>query len=239
MNDARGTSVNIDPSASVQPTVRMLGNASIGRDVVIHDFVTIYPEVVIEDCVEVFEGAVVGRPPKGTKAVQRDVPSGLQPTRIGPYCVISPHAVIYSDVQIGEETLIGDHASIREGCRIGRNCVISRNVTVNYNTVIGDHTRIFDGTHITGNASVGSHVFISLLVCTSNDNNLGSRGYDANLVRGPTIEDYVGIGAGANILPGVTLGTGSIVAAGAVVTRDVPPKKLVMGVPARIVRDLE
>jgi acetyltransferase-like isoleucine patch superfamily enzyme len=68
---------------------------------------------------------------------------------------------------------------------------------------------------------------------------MGLKGYDESFVKGPIIEDYVGIGAGTNILPGARIGTGSIVAAGAVVTKDVPPKKLVMGIPARIVKDLE
>ena len=238
INDFGRTTSKIDPTAKIQPTVSILGKVSIGKDVVIHDFVTLYPRVVIEDSVEIFEGAVVGRPPKGTAATHRKVASTLKPTRIGRCSVISPHAVIYTDVRIGAETLIGDGASIREGCRIGTNCVISRDVTVNYNTTIGDYTKIMDNTHITGNMRIGSHVFISLLVSTSNDNNLGAKGYDSSRVIGPTIEDDVGVGAGANILPGIKIGAGSIVAAGAVVTRDVPPKKLVMGVPARIVRDL-
>ncbi len=239
MSDFEQVKHEIDPSARIESTVRVLGDVYIGKDVVIHDFVTIYPKVIVEDSVEIFEGAVIGRPPRGTKATQREVMSGFRPTRIGRYSVISPHAVIYTDVEIGEATLIGDGASIREGCRIGRNCVISRNVTVNYDTVVGDFTKIMDGTHITGNMRIGSNVFISLMVSTANDNNLGKAGYDERSVVGPIIEDDVGIGAGANILPGVRVGTGSIVAAGAVVTKDVPPKKLVMGTPARIVRDLE
>jgi UDP-2-acetamido-3-amino-2,3-dideoxy-glucuronate N-acetyltransferase len=230
---------SIHSTARVEATARILGDVVIGKDVVIHDFVTIYPKVTIEDSVEIFEGAVIGRPPRGTKATLRKVSPDFKPTKIGRYSVVSPHAVIYTDVEIGESTLVGDNASIREQCRIGKNCVISRNVTVNYNTIVGDFTKIMDNTHITGNMIIGSHVFISLMVSTSNDNNLGIKGYDESSVKGPIIEDHVGIGAGANILPGIRLGTGCIVAAGAVVTKDIPPKKLVMGTPARVVRDLE
>jgi acetyltransferase-like isoleucine patch superfamily enzyme len=230
---------NIHPSAKISSTVKILGDVSIGQNVVIHDFVTVYPKVIIEDSVEIFEGAILGKPPIAARALAREVSSELKTTKIGRESAISPNAVIYTDVEIGEGTLIGDNASIREQCRIGKNCIISRNVTVNYNTNIGDFTKIMDGTHITGNMQIGSHVFISVLVSTTNDNNLGLKGYDEAFVKGPIIEDYVGIGAGANILPGVRIGTGSIVAAGAVVTKDVPPKKLVMGIPARIVKDLE
>lgn len=239
MSNSEQVKGNIHPSVKIESTVRILGKISIGADAVIHDFVTIYPEVTIENSVEIFEGAVIGRPPKGTKATQRKVISEFKPTRIGRYSVISPHSVIYTDVDIGESTLVGDGASIREGCRIGKNCVISRSVTVNYNTIIGDFTKIMDNTHITGNMRIGSNVFISTQVSTSNDNNMGTMGYDESRVKGPIIEDHVGVGAGANILPGVRIGAGSIVAAGAIVTKDVPPKKLVMGAPARIIRALE
>jgi acetyltransferase-like isoleucine patch superfamily enzyme len=142
-------------------------------------------------------------------------------------------------VRIGEGTLVGDNASIREQCRIGKYCLISRNVTINYNTIIGDFTKVFENTVITGNMVIGSRVFIGALVATTNDNNLGRRGYDESFIAGPIIEDNVGIGSGANILPGVRLGAGCMVGAGAVVTKDVPPKTLVMGIPARVVRDLE
>jgi acetyltransferase-like isoleucine patch superfamily enzyme len=235
----KGEGNNIHPSAKIASTVKILGDVSISQNVVIHDFVTIYPKVIIKDSVEIFEGAILGKPPITSRALARKVAPELKTTIIGRESAISPHAVIYTDVEIGEETLVGDNASIREQCRIGRNCIIGRNVTVLYNTSIGDFTKIMDGTNITGNMQIGSHVFISCLVSTTNDNKLGFEGYDEASVKGPIIEDYVGIGAGANILPGVRVGTGSIVAAGAVVTKDIPPKKLVMGMPAIIVKDLE
>jgi acetyltransferase-like isoleucine patch superfamily enzyme len=229
----------IDSGASIASTARVLGKVKIDRDAVVHDFVTIYPNVRIEANVEIFEGAVIGKPPIVTRAVARPVSSDLRTTVIGEGCVISPHAIIYADVQIGDDTLVGDNVSIRERCRIGKQCIVGRNVTVSYNTTIGDFSKIMDLTNITGNMIIGSHVFISTLVATTNDSNFGRKGYDESSIRGPVIEDYVRVGAGANILPGITVGAGALVAAGAVVTRDVPPKKLVMGIPARIVKDLE
>ncbi len=229
----------IHSSAKVASTVKILGDVSIAQNAIIHDFVTIYPKVIVEESVEIFEGAVIGRPPRGTKALARKISPGFKPTIIGRNSVISPHAVIYTDVKVGEDTLIGDNASIRERCRIGSNCIISRNVSINYNTVIGNYSKIMDNTHLTGNMQIGEHVFFSVLVATTNDRSMGADNYDEELIKGPYIEDYVRIGAGANILPGVRIGTGSIVGAGAVVTKDIPPKKLVMGIPAKIVRSLE
>lgn len=228
----------IDPAARIAPTVRILGDVSIGKGAVIHDFVTLYPKVVIGNNVEIFEGSIIGRPPRGTKAGSRAVPPEMRPTRIGDGCVISSHAIVYTDVEIGGETLVGDGASILDGCRIGSHCIIGRSVTMYYNVTIGDHTKIMDSTNITGNMKIGSHVFISALVSTTNDNSMGALGYDDNKIVGPTIEDYASIGAGANILPGRVVGHGSVVGAGAVVTKDVPPQKLVMGIPAKVIRDV-
>jgi acetyltransferase-like isoleucine patch superfamily enzyme len=229
---------DVDPSAIIASTARILGQVTLGRGALIHDFVTLYPRVSIGPDVEVFEGAVVGKPPKGTKALARKVSSEAKPTIIDRDCVVSSQAIIYTDVHVGGGTLVGDGALIREQCRIGRQCVIGCGVIVGYNTSVGDFSRIMDGAQIAGNTIIGSHVFVSVSVATSNDSTFGAEGYDARFVRGQVIEDDVCVGAGANILPGVRLGTGSVVGAGAVVTRDVPPKKLVTGIPARIVRDV-
>jgi len=204
----------------------------------IHDFVTIYPGVSTEPNVEIFEGAVVGKPPSPTKAISRPILSNNGEVFIGKNCVIGAHAVIYQDCVIGEDTLIGDGAYIREGARIGKRCVIAR-ITMNYNTTIGDDTKIMNLAVITGNMVIGSHVFIGPHVATVNDNSLGKSGYNEVGIKGPTIEDYARIGAGAILLPAVRIGAHALVGAGSVVTRDVPPGKVVMGAPARIVKDVQ
>jgi acetyltransferase-like isoleucine patch superfamily enzyme len=67
----------------------------------------------------------------------------------------------------------------------------------------------------------------------TNDNAIGSRSYSEELFKGPTIEDGAMIGAGATLLPRITIGKGAIVGVGAVVTKDVAPGSIVMGVPAK------
>jgi len=208
-------------------------DASQGRGVVIHDYVTICDGVRLGARTEVFEGAVLGHPPRATLAVSRPLAKRHSSTIIAPDCVLSPHVVVYSDVRIGRGTLVGDGASIREGSRIGSRCLIGRNVSVNYNALIGNDTKVMDSTHITGNTTIGSHVFIGPLVATVNDNRMGAQGYRPRSVRGPTIQNHVRVGAGAIILPGIVIGEGSVIGAGSVVTRNVPPRRLVMGVPAR------
>ena len=213
-------------------------NVIIGENVVIEDFVVIYPGVVIDDDVEVMSGAIIGRLPKGAGATSRKTTNEYKLCSIGKGSVISPNVVIYTDVKIGKNCLIGDSATIREQCVIGDKCIISRLVSVNYNTIIGNNSKIMDNTHITGNMSIGNNVFISVLVATTNDNNIGAKGYNDDLIKGPIIEDNVLIGAGANILPAIRIGKNSIVGAASLVTKDVPEGKVVMGVPAKIVRDV-
>ena len=152
--------------------------------------------------------------------------------------MLCPGVVLYAGSKIGGRNLLGDFCSIREECTTGENCIISRNVSVNYNTSIGHDTKIMDNSHITGNMKIGNHVFISVLVATTNDNTMGREEYDENHVLGAEIEDYVTVGAAANILPNVHVGRNSIVGANALVTKDVPENKVVMGIPAKVVRDV-
>jgi acetyltransferase-like isoleucine patch superfamily enzyme len=209
----------------------------LGDNVTIHPHVVIEKGVRIAEGVEIFPGSYVGKRPDGAGATSR--PIRYDPTvSIGSNCRIGPNAVIFYDVEIGQNTLIGDGASIREQVRIGDRCVISRYVTVNYNTIIGSRTKIMDLTHITGNCRVGDDVFIGALVSTANDNALTSRKYTERDI-GPTISNKSTIGNGAIILPGVLVGEGAVVGAGSVVTRDVEPFHLVMGVPARVVREIK
>lgn len=210
---------------------------SIGNNVRIHPHVVINTNVAIGDNVEIFPGAVIGKGPANPAALSRQ-PVWREHTIIGSGSSIGPHAIIYYDVQIGANTLIGDGASVREQSRIGSYCVVSRYVTLNYNVIIGDRTKILDFSHITGNTIIGNDVFISFSVTTTNDNALGSEPYSESM-RGPVIMDKARIGAGAILLPGVVVESDSIIAAGAVVTRNVKSGTMAVGIPARPLRGPE
>lgn len=207
--------------------------AKLGRNVRIHPHVVIESGVEIADDVEIMPGAYIGREPKGAGATARK-PDFERKVVIGSGCSIGPHAVIYMDVQIGSNSLVADGASIREKCRIGDRCIISRYVTINYNTTIGNRTKVMDLSHITGNCVIGDDVFVSVLVATVNDNAIGKLGYDENRVVGPRIESGAAIGVASTLLPNTHIGSGAIVAAGAVVTRDIPADSTAVGIPARV-----
>ncbi len=227
-----GSEVEIGPFVVLGPGCR------IGDRVRIHPHVVIGPGVAIEEGVEIFPGAVLGREPKGAQAILRPL-SFERRLHIQKNASIGPHAVIYYDVEIGEGTLVGDAASIREGCRIGNRCIIGRSVMMSFHCRMGDRSRIMDCTHVAGHSVIGTDVFVSMLVAMTNDNRMEERAFREEKIVGPRIADRASIGAGSCLLPGVAIGEGAIVAAGAVVTRDVAPYTLVMGVPARPVRSLE
>jgi len=226
----------IDPEAIIESNVTIgpysiIGKSTIGAGSVVHPHVVIADGVQLGNRVEVFPGAFLGKEPKGAGAIARQ-PEFVRSVVIGDDCSIGPNSVIYFDVVIGKNTLIGDGASIREQCRIGSFCILSRYVTLNYNAKIGDRTKVMDGSHITGNSEIGSDVFISVLVGTTNDN-VVRNGYGAHIA-GPTIKDCVVVGVGACFLPGVVVGEGATVGAAALVTKDVDPESIVFGTPAKL-----
>jgi acetyltransferase-like isoleucine patch superfamily enzyme len=226
-------SATIGEDTTVAEHVIIREGASVGARCRIHPFVIIDTGAVVGNGVEVFSGSVIGKPPHGAGAVSRP-PVYEQGLAIQDGCSIGPNAIVYHDVTIGEGTLVGDGASIREQGRVGARCIISRGVTLNYNVVLGDDTKVMDLTHLTGDMRLGDRVFVGPGVMTANDNLIGRSGHGSH-VTGPVVADDAAIGAGAILLPGVTIGERATVSAGALVSRDVAPDSVVRGIPARLV----
>lgn len=143
------------------------------------------------------------------------------------------YAVVRQPTTFGPNCVLGDHAFVRENCTIGAEVLIGHNATVENNTVIGDRCRLQTGVYLTAHCVVGDDVFFGPYVVTTNDNHMGLYPEIENI--GCTIGDRVRIGAGAIILPGIHIGEGATIAAGSIVTRDVPADALVMGSPAKVV----
>lgn len=232
------TMKKISETSTIASTAIIHDNVEIEDNVIIHDYVVIYPNTIIKAGTEIFDHCVLGKIPTSPGITSRQLKTEYDKLVVGENCVLCPGVVLYAGSTLGHNNLLGDFCSIREECKIGNGCIISRNVSVNYNTEIGNDTKIMDNTHITGNMKIGNHVFISVLVATTNDNTMGREEYNPDHVYGAVIEDDVTIGAAANILPQVTIGRNAIVGAGAVVTKSVPANKVVMGVPAKVVKDV-
>lgn len=219
-----GANVVIYPEAIIEDGV------FLGNNVVVHDNVLIRSGTIVSD------NAVLGRVPRVAGIIQRKPTRDLSRLEIGRNCVIGAGAVLYLGTAIGDDTLIGDLASIREECRIGNRVVIGRGVMLNYNIEIRDRVRIMDTSHFGGDMIVEEDVFIGPHVCSANDNSIGLR---AGVKRqGPHICRGASIGIGAILMAGITVGEQAIVAAGALVDDDVPPRKTVVGIPAKIKGDV-
>src|SRR5262249_7915041 len=105
-------------------------------------------------------------------------------------------------------------------------------------TTVGAGTRIQAEAYITAYSTLEEDVFIAPCVVTTNDNFMGRTERRKDLMKGPTIRRSARVGGGAIICPGIEIGEEAFVGAGAVVTKDVPPRKLVVGSPARGLRDV-
>lgn len=178
--------------------------------------------------------AIIGKAPLAPAGLLARNPQTTGRTvYVGDGTIIGPNTIIYEGVSIGRDCLIGDGAVIREGTTIGDECVIGMHVTIGDQVTIGDRTRVLDHSHLTPGTRVGSDVFIGPGVMTANDNTIGWAA--TGELAPPVICDQVKIGMQAALLPGVTIGEGATVGACALVTRDVPPGVLVMGMPARVI----
>lgn len=156
---------------------------------------------------------------------------------IGAGTLIGGQAVIHSGVEIGEGARIGDHAQIRDGARIGAGTTIGSFSSVDPEVRIGDRVSVQTRCYITGGSVIEDDVFVGPGVTLTNDNTMNRHapGFE---FEGPTLRRACRVGGGSVLCPGVEIGEEAFVAAGAVVTADVPARAVVMGVPARQVREV-
>jgi acetyltransferase-like isoleucine patch superfamily enzyme len=155
------------------------------------------------------------------------------PARIGQNGILRTGTIIYGDVVLGDYFQSGHHAVIRAKVRGGDYCALGNQSTLEGIIRLGTGVRIMSHVYVPSRTWFGDHVFVGPGVTFLNDR-LPGRHEEPVTPRGATIEDDVMIGGGCVILPGVRIGERSFIAAGAVVTKDIPPRSLVSEVPGRI-----
>lgn len=218
-------------------------NLLLGDGVVVGDGVAfganvvVFEDTVIGDGCFVQDGAVLGKAPSlsPTSTAKR---GELAPLVLGAGCVISTGAVVYRGTTLGPGCILGDYAGVRERCVLGERVVVGRGSVVENDTTIGDFTKIQTNAYITAYMTIGDHVFIAPCVQTTNDNFMGRTERRHALMKGATIRRGARVGGGVVLCPGIEIGEEAFIAAGAVVTKDAPARKVLMGVPARVVRDV-
>ena len=203
----------------------------------IHPSAIVYPETVLGAGVKVLENAVVGKQPTlSPRSTAKREP--LSPTVIGAGTIVSTGAIVFAGTTIGDRVILGDQSCVRERVAIGDDVVVGRGSLVENDTTIGAMTKIQADAYITAYSTLEEHVFIAPCVVTTNDNWMGRTEKRFGNIKGPTIRRGARIGGGAILCPGIEIGEDAFVGAGAVVTKDVPPRVVVVGSPARVLRDV-
>jgi acetyltransferase-like isoleucine patch superfamily enzyme len=203
----------------------------------IHPSAIVYEGTVLGEGVRILENAVVGKQPSlGSKSTARRDP--LPPARIGDGTVVSTGAIVFAGSTVGANCIVGDQSCIRERVELADDCILGRGSLIENDTTVGAGTRIQAEAYITAYSTLEEDVFIAPCVVTTNDNFMGRTEKRKTLMKGPTIRRSARVGGGAILCPGVEIGEEAFVGAGAVVTKDVPARKLVVGSPARVLRDV-
>ncbi len=215
----------------IEPGVRVGAQCVVGNHVTLCEGAELGAGTVVADF------AIVGKRPK--LSPRSTAKGGVLPgVVIGEGCSIGSHTVVMAGTTLGDGVIVGDNAGIRERCTVGDGAVVGRGVTVENDTSIGARTKIQSGAYITAYVTLEDDVFIAPMVVTTNDNYMGRTEKRFAELKGCTVRRGARVGGGSHILPGIEIGEEAFVATGSVVTRDVPAHTLVLGVPAKPVREV-
>jgi acetyltransferase-like isoleucine patch superfamily enzyme len=211
----------------LSPDASVADDVTLGVNVVIHGLVEIAGGCVIQD------NAVLGKMPKlaAHSTASRDLPA---PLILAPGAAVCTGAIVFAGASIGPAAIVGDQAFVRERAVVGERSVVGRGSAVDNDVTIGDRVRIQTGVYLTAYSVVEDDVFIGPTVSTYNDDTM-ARHDDAYEICGCTLRRASRIGGGAKLRPGIEVGEEAFIAMGSVVTRDVPARRVVRGVPARVV----
>jgi acetyltransferase-like isoleucine patch superfamily enzyme len=190
----------------------------------------VYPGTVIGEGCVIQDGAILGKP-----TLRR--PGETPPLVIGDGVVIGAQAIVFAGAEIGAGCIIGDQSYVRERARVGPGSLIGRGTAVDNDVVIGARVSVQTNVYLTAFSVVEDDVFVGPGASTTNDDTMGRHGPE-HALRGATLRRACRIGGSVVVCPGVEVGEEAFVAAGAVVTRDVPARGVVMGVPGRVVRQV-
>ena len=197
----------------------------------------VYPGTVVGEGCKILDYAVVGKQPTlGPRSTAKR--EELPPLELGPDTIVSTGAIIFAGTRVGARVIVGDQACVRERCEIGDDVVIGRGALIENDCAVGELTKIQADAYITSYSTLEDNVFIAPRVITTNDNFMGRTEKRHALRKGPTIRRGARIGGGAVLCPAVEIGEEAFVGAGAVVVKDVRPGVIVVGNPARELREV-
>jgi acetyltransferase-like isoleucine patch superfamily enzyme len=222
--------------SDLAPGLLLGAGVELGEGVEIGGHVVIHPGTRVGDRVTIEDGAVVGKSPRLSKSssAPRDAPPAAV---IGEGASILANAVVFAGVELGPGSIAGDQTHLRERAVIGAETVVGRGSAIDNDVRVGTRTRINTNCYLTAWSEIEDDVFIGPGVTTTNDQTM-ARHPPGEALRGVRLRRACRIGGGAVLCPGVEIGEEAFVAAGAVVVADVPARAVVMGIPARQVREV-
>ena len=234
----------IDPTARIGTGTQyghnsvILGNVQIGENCKIGHGVIIHPDTVIGNNVRIDDNSVVGKLPMKAALSAVTKEQQLPPCIIENECLIGAMAVVYRGCVLRTKVMVADLASVREDVEIGEFTIVGRGVTIENKVKVGRRCKLETESYITALSEIEDGCFIAPEVTFTNDNFLGRTKDRFKYHKGVTMKRGARIGANVTVLPGITIGADALVAAGSIVTRDVPAGKIVMGTPARVLREV-
>ncbi|MCE5249854.1 acetyltransferase [bacterium] len=212
-------------------------DAVIGDDCVIGHHAVIHAGSKIGKGVRIDDHAVIGKLP-ATARRSKTTAAGriLEPVVIGDESIIGTGAIVYAGAVLGAGVLVADTAAVREDVTIGDYTIIGRNATIENKVTVGARCKIMSHAYICAFSEIGDDCFIAPCVATSNDTYVGRWKERTKYYKGVTVRTGGRIGVNATTLPGRTVGPDGLVAAGTVVTKDVPDSTIVCGNPGKPLR---
>jgi acetyltransferase-like isoleucine patch superfamily enzyme len=213
-------------------------NVEIGQNVQMGNNVIIYEGARIGDNVVIQDNVVIGKMPARAKNSILPEVGELPPTIIGSGCTIGTSSIIYANATIGNDVFVADLATIRERVTIGERTIVGRGVAVENDCTIGVKCKLETNCYITAYSTLEDYVFIAPCVVTTNDNYMARSSERLGKFKGITVKKGGRIGANATILPGKVIHEDGAVGAGSLVTKDVEQEELVIGSPAKKLRNV-
>lgn len=229
-------SVSMARSCTIGQGAKLFGRVTVGEKVRIEPSTVVYGPTRIGSGSFIGPNAVLGFPSR-TELIEsmsqgrniHDVP-GRRQVIIGRNSVIRSGTCIYSDVSIGDGVSFGHNVMVRENVRIGKDTLIGTGVVIDGSCQIGGRVSIQTGGYICTNCTIEDSVFLGPHAVFTNDKYVGQR--RTKLV-GPTVRRGASIGANALLMPSIEIGEGSVIGAQSLVTHDVPPRSIYVGIPAK------
>lgn len=227
-----GSQTSVGMNTVISDDVSIGNHCRIGHNVVIH------PGVMIGSNVRIDDNAVIGKQPMRSVISAMTSEETVPPSVIGNDCIVGTSAVIYAGCTLGNKVLVADLATVREAVTIGEGTIIGRGAAVENKCSVGSYCKIETNVYLTAYSVVEDRCFLAPCVATSNDNFVGRTKERFKHFKGLTLKKGGRVGTHATILPGKTIGEDALVAAGALVTSDLEPRKVYAGFPAKYFRDV-